>query len=358
MEITLSDNIRKFRKERRLTQEQLAEVMGVTTGAVHKWESGLSVPDISLIVELADFFDTSVDVLLGYKMKDNNIKSTIDRIDEMCRNSDPEAINEAEKLLMKYPNSFKVVHHCAGVYSFFGVGKGKEKECKRALELYEQARILIDQNINPRISEATILGNMSMVYILTGEYDRAVKILEEHNPKGIFSDNIGLIKALYLKKTKEAAPFLVDGMLNGFNTLLNSMLGYTAVLCSENKFLVANKMLNLGLDLMKGVLIEDEKVSFADKEYAYTYILLAFTYLKTGDRDKTIDMIEKTVYHVNRFDSAPKYNIGKFIFDIPEDWSMVFRDILGDSAKESIDTLLKFIDDTEITELWDRYYKQ
>ena len=57
MEITLSENIRKFRKERRLTQEQLAEVMGVTTGAVHKWESGLSVPDISLIVELADFFD-------------------------------------------------------------------------------------------------------------------------------------------------------------------------------------------------------------------------------------------------------------------------------------------------------------
>ncbi len=82
MEITLSDNIRKFRKEHRLTQEQLAEVMGVTTGAVHKWESGLSVPDISLIVELADFFNTSVDVLLGYKMKDNNIKSTIDRIDE------------------------------------------------------------------------------------------------------------------------------------------------------------------------------------------------------------------------------------------------------------------------------------
>jgi len=130
MEITLSDNIRKFRKERRLTQEQLAEVMGVTTGAVHKWESGLSVPDISLIVELADFFDTSVDVLLGYKMKDNNIKSTIDRIDEMCRNSDPEAINEAEKLLMKYPNSFKVVHHCAG-YTVSSVSeKGKRRNVK------------------------------------------------------------------------------------------------------------------------------------------------------------------------------------------------------------------------------------
>ena len=92
MDIKLAENIRKFRKERRLTQEQLAEVLGVTTGAVHKWESGMSIPDIGLIVEMADFFDTSVDVLLGYKMKDNHIKTTIERMEEMCRNSDREAL--------------------------------------------------------------------------------------------------------------------------------------------------------------------------------------------------------------------------------------------------------------------------
>ena len=79
MELTLSKNIRTLRKERNLTQEQFAEVMGVTTGAVHKWESGLSVPELDLIVEMADFFDTSVDVLLGYKMKDNRLSATIDR---------------------------------------------------------------------------------------------------------------------------------------------------------------------------------------------------------------------------------------------------------------------------------------
>ncbi len=43
MELTLSKNIRTLRKERNLTQEQFAEVMGVTTGAVHKWESGVSL---------------------------------------------------------------------------------------------------------------------------------------------------------------------------------------------------------------------------------------------------------------------------------------------------------------------------
>ena len=55
MDMKLSENIRKYRKERSLTQEQLAEVLGVTTGAVYKWEAGLSVPELNMIVELADF---------------------------------------------------------------------------------------------------------------------------------------------------------------------------------------------------------------------------------------------------------------------------------------------------------------
>ncbi|MDE5745999.1 MAG: helix-turn-helix domain-containing protein [Acetatifactor sp.] len=67
----LSNNIRSFRKERSLTQGQLAETLGVTASAVYKWETSLSTPDINLIVELADLFDTSVDVLLGYEVKDN-----------------------------------------------------------------------------------------------------------------------------------------------------------------------------------------------------------------------------------------------------------------------------------------------
>ena len=46
MTITLSENIRTFRKARGLTQEQLAEVLGVTVGAVYKWESGLSQPEL------------------------------------------------------------------------------------------------------------------------------------------------------------------------------------------------------------------------------------------------------------------------------------------------------------------------
>ena len=355
MDIKLSDNIRKFRKERRLTQEQLAEVLGVTTGAVHKWESGMSIPDISLIVEMADFFDTSVDVLLGYKMKDNHIDSTISRMEEMCRNSDPSALTEAEKLLKKYPNSFKVVHACAGIYSFFGVGKGKEAECRRSLELYEQARILIDQNTTPWISEETILGRMAMAYTLTGEYEKAMQLLKDHNPNGMFDDDIGLIMVLYLDKIKDSIPYLVAGMIDGFGKLLNSVLGYTRVLCSENKFVTAKKLVTLIVNMMEG-LYGDENTSFADKMYALAYILIAYTSLKTGEKEEAEDFIKKAVDFSKKFDSAPNYSIGKFLFEIPKDMSLVFRDMLGDSAKESMETVLKSINDPEMNDLWEKFY--
>ena len=70
MQIRLAENIRALRRQHRFTQEQLAESLGVTPGAVYKWEAGLSQPELAIIVELADLFDTSVDVLLGYEVKD------------------------------------------------------------------------------------------------------------------------------------------------------------------------------------------------------------------------------------------------------------------------------------------------
>ena len=48
----LATNIRTFRKSKGLTQEQLAEVFDVTVGAVHKWEAGLSTPELGMIMEI------------------------------------------------------------------------------------------------------------------------------------------------------------------------------------------------------------------------------------------------------------------------------------------------------------------
>lgn len=55
MENQIAEDIRALRKARGLTQEQLSEVLGVTVGAVYKWEAQLSQPELSTIMELADF---------------------------------------------------------------------------------------------------------------------------------------------------------------------------------------------------------------------------------------------------------------------------------------------------------------
>jgi len=61
---SLGSRIGEFRKQRSITQEQLAEAMGVTPQAVSKWENDISCPDISLLPKLADYFTVSLDVLL------------------------------------------------------------------------------------------------------------------------------------------------------------------------------------------------------------------------------------------------------------------------------------------------------
>lgn len=62
----LSDNLYNLRKLHKLSQEQVAERLGVSRQAVAKWESGETAPDIHNCVELARLYDVSVDNLVNY----------------------------------------------------------------------------------------------------------------------------------------------------------------------------------------------------------------------------------------------------------------------------------------------------
>ncbi len=62
----LGENIRKYRTELGLTQEQLGEKTGVSAQAVSKWESDSSLPDTSLLPSIAEALQTSIDSLYGY----------------------------------------------------------------------------------------------------------------------------------------------------------------------------------------------------------------------------------------------------------------------------------------------------
>ena len=66
MNDTFSKNLSRLRKERKLTQEKLAEALGVSFQAVSKWETAQSYPDIELLPRLAGLLATDIDSLLGY----------------------------------------------------------------------------------------------------------------------------------------------------------------------------------------------------------------------------------------------------------------------------------------------------
>lgn len=63
--MTLGEKIASARKEKGMTQEMLAEQLGVTRQAVARWETGLSVPDAGMLVRIAGALDTTVNDLLG-----------------------------------------------------------------------------------------------------------------------------------------------------------------------------------------------------------------------------------------------------------------------------------------------------
>ena len=67
MTIIIGNKIKTLRREQKVTQEMLAEALGVTPQAISRWESGNGYPDMELLPALADFFAVSIDELIGYR---------------------------------------------------------------------------------------------------------------------------------------------------------------------------------------------------------------------------------------------------------------------------------------------------
>ncbi len=92
------ENLRILRKEKDYSQEYLAEKLGVTRQTISKWENGTAMPDLKKLIELADFFEVSMDDLLGLDYKTINPESNIDS--GSCND-----YNEAEAILAnRYTN--------------------------------------------------------------------------------------------------------------------------------------------------------------------------------------------------------------------------------------------------------------
>ena len=75
--VLFGDRLKKLRKEKNLTQTDIAEMFNISTNAVYSWEVGKSQPSIEIITELAQYFGVTTDYLLGFNQED---KDNIERL--------------------------------------------------------------------------------------------------------------------------------------------------------------------------------------------------------------------------------------------------------------------------------------
>ena len=77
MKINLSQNLKKLRHDKDMTQEDLAKVLGISFQSISKWERGDGYPDIELLPVIANYFEISIDTLLGNDIisKENKIET-------------------------------------------------------------------------------------------------------------------------------------------------------------------------------------------------------------------------------------------------------------------------------------------
>ncbi len=230
MNIKLAENIKTLRKERRMTQEQLAEALGVTVGAVYKWERNMSTPDISLILEMADLFQVSTDMLLGYQWRAGNAGALLRRIKELTNQKDyDKGTIEAEKALKKYPNSFDIVYHCALLYLAKGEAASRRKALVQAIELLDHACDLLPQNQDEAISEVSIRTQIAKAHLLLGNAEEALFILKKYNACGVNNAAIGMVLGDYFHNADEAEQYLGKAFRSYLDDINDIMVGYANV---------------------------------------------------------------------------------------------------------------------------------
>ena len=104
--MNIGAKIKFLRKEKKVTQEELAEYLHISSQAVSKWETGASSPDIDLLPKLAIFFGTSLDMLLDFDQ--SQVDAAVEAlVRESGRGGKDPAKSEAflRKALEKYPNN-------------------------------------------------------------------------------------------------------------------------------------------------------------------------------------------------------------------------------------------------------------
>lgn len=300
--MNLNKNISALRTERGMTQEKLAELVGVSTAAVSKWECGNSYPDITLLPKLAEIFDVSLDYLFGYcRAEERTIPETVDEANRLGKDGKREdAITLLRQTLERYPKNetlmFELARHLFVSARFRAPGKRKER-MNEAKDLF----LSVAERTANTNRRAWCYQFLTTLCMSAHDYEQA----EQYNNRlltgrGMYPKVTAAVLSLKLKSREEAdlamrntmAESLFEYVYMGnwylFSLLENERYPEVVTLCEH-----VLRIIRVGLEEGQSYLFNETS------EYAES---MALAYAHMGQYDACIEALEAACEYACQYD--------------------------------------------------------
>lgn len=289
-EINIGRTILQKRRENGLTQEDLANCIGVSKASVSKWETGQSYPDITFLPQLATLFNISVDELIGYEpqMSKEDIRKLYAKLsDDFASEPFDEVLNACREIAKKYFSCFPLLFHIGLllVNNCMGTGdKGK------TLSVLSEAKELFIR-VKAESDDAELIQlalNMEAYCALMMEKPNEVIVLLEGTSRKIIS-NESLLATAYqmVGKSKEARSTLQVAIYQYMGNLFGALTDYLA-LCTDDTDQF-DRTYKLASDIADAFGLNKLHPSLLIK----LYIIAAQGYTMSGNKERAIEILEK-----------------------------------------------------------------
>lgn len=165
MNIQMGETIKRLRTQKNITQEELAVAMNVSAAAVSKWETGITLPDISLLPQLAYFFKVSIDELMNYsesKMEQDILEFMEKHTAAMESFCLEEALQLSTAAIRQFPNDYRVMI----IYAWDLIGGCADNDIAQILQYGAELEKICERilsgcrDINIRLDAFTIKGKL------------------------------------------------------------------------------------------------------------------------------------------------------------------------------------------------------
>lgn len=242
----------ELRKQKNISQEELAEILGTSRQAISKWENGLGYPEIDKLIELGKFYNVSIDYLLNYELQSDNrwefIKDILNKIDKKEFDVD---INEFELWLKKYPNNYELNALLAKYYYFLCIYNKDKQLFEKAINQIKKAKKLI-QNSNDKEKLISEYNETIVILLMNLEkYKEAKEFILSNN---ISNKEITLARVeLGLGNKEETYKLMSEDYLNNVIKLLNNYHLQMEVLCEDHQLWKALDTVNTSIAFIDSI---------------------------------------------------------------------------------------------------------